>query len=172
MKNKLQLAITILMVIGLAIGIFALAYLIKNQDNLSLKVDTFESTLSKLNPINGKDATDEQILNGIALYCKQHNDCTGKDGKSPIKGIDYNDGMSIKGDKGDSIKGDKGDSIKGDAGADSTVPGSAGTPGPGTERRCVVVSPSSRRIEWRNEGDDGWQLEYYLSPGQLCPQEV
>lgn len=154
-KHLTILAIT-LAVLLLALTSYTLVYIVTNNKIVESRLkDQIIAEVAKNKPqngINGEDASEEQILDAIAAYCKRHNDCTGsngKDGKSPIKGIDYNDG--INGQNGSNgfngVDGKDGVGQKGD-------PGNPGQPGRETEFRC---EPDTYNYQYRYVGDEGWQ---------------
>ena len=176
-SGRLLIVAIVFMVLGFIISGFTLIFLIYKQDDASWRLQGFEQKISSINPINGKDATDEQVQNALTLYCSFRNNCTGPQGPLGPQGQTGETGqpgnrglqgaMGLQGPIGQ--PGPQGE--KGDTGATGPQ-GEPGADGREMERRCVVVDPSTRRIEFRYVGDDTWQIEYYLSPGQLCPSEV
>lgn len=171
-KNKLFLVVMILSFLTLLFSICTFVYYISHQEELVKS--SIQEELSKYQ-VNTEDISvdDSKVLLAIVRYCEANDKCKGPQGLAGIgiigpqglqgpqgESIQGKDGISIKGDKGD--KGDQGESIQG-------PPGIPGTPAPKTERRC---NAEEHRIEWRNEGDEAWQTEYYLSPLQSCNGEL
>jgi hypothetical protein len=152
-KHLTMLAIT-LAVLLLSLTGYTLVYIVTNNKAVESHLkDQIIAEVAKNKPqngLNGENASEGQILEAIAAYCKRHNDCTGsngKDGKSPIKGIDYTDG--VNGQNGSNgADGKDGVGQKGD-------PGQPGQPGRETEFRC---NPDNDNYEWRYVGDDSWQI--------------
>lgn len=173
-SHKLLIVAFIMLLAGMLISGLTLFYLVQNKDNISFRLQSFEDKISHLNPINGKNATDEQVKKAVEDYCEWHNNCSGLQGdvgpigpQGPIGAQGIMGSMGLQGPQG--LTGEQGP--KGDTG-ETGPQGEPGENGPESERRCVVVDQTTRRIEWRNVGYDVWQIEYYLSVGQKCPQEV
>lgn len=173
MKSHRLIIFAILMVLfGIALSAFTLFYLVRNQENVSLRLDSFKDEISQIVPIQGENATDEQVAQAVYEYC-QENGCigpqgsigpTGPEGDTGPRGFQGQDGLSIQGPTG--VQGEQGP-----VGPEGPQ-GEQGPSGRKVERRCVVLDQTTRRIEWRLQGDEDWQVEYYLSPGQRCPEEV
>lgn len=173
--NKLLTIIAfILLLIGVLTSVFTFAYLIQNQENVSLRLDSFQNDISKINPLDGKDASDEQVREAIKQYCEERNNCIGSSGDTGPQGLIGQTGLQgLLGSRGE--RGPPGSQGPQGSQGPEGIQGPQGEPGANgreIEKQCVVVSPTKRRIEWRLTGDGGWQVEYFLSPGQLCPQEV
>ena len=168
MKYKTLIVLALLMmVIGIAVSSYTLWYFIKNKDTLSLNLEQKIGQISSVKPINGKDASDEQVYFAIVRYCQQ-NDCTGARGfVGPLgpQGPMGLPGVSVVGPKGDmGVTGPQGpvgpQGIEGPQGVTRTL-----------EQRCVVIN-NKRRIEQKYTDSEAWEVLYYLSPGQRCPEEV
>lgn len=173
--NKLLTIIAfILLLIGVLTSVFTFAYLIQNQENVSLRLDSFQNDISKINPLDGKDASDEQVREAVKQYCLEHNNCIGNSGNTgpqgPIGQMGLQGALGLTGERGPpGAQGPQG--TQGPEGSQG-IQGEPGANGREIEKQCVVVNSTKRRIEWRLVGDNFWQVEYFLSPGQLCPQEV
>lgn len=140
--------------------------------------------------ITNTQQVEERLRRQISL------DIAGIKVPASVEGEAGEDGISIKGDKGDTgatgpqgpqgpigPHGEQGDfgsqGFQGPQGPPGE-PGSVGPPGPQgeagppgrtTEQRCVVVDVNTRRIEQKYTDSETWEVLYYLSPGQRCPEE-
>jgi hypothetical protein len=157
MKSKASIILAILVFLGMAISAYTLYYMINNQENISLRLDQGLNDIFKQKPLDGKNATNEQIAMAVADYCTRNNYCTGSQGP---------EGKTIVGPRGD--QGETGTGVTGPKGEQ----GDMGPQGRSLEERCVVVNSTKRRIEQKYTDSETWQVKYYLSPGQLCPEEV
>lgn len=148
-------------------------YVTHPQDITSVVQKSVEEELKKYHINTDNLSLDEsKIVLAVAQYCAADpNNCRGPQGDTGATGL-----QGLKGDSGtigangkDAVNGENGtNGADGKDGAEGTQgpPGEKGEPGPKTERRC---NAEERRMEWRNEGDENWQVEYYLSPLQSCP---
>lgn len=100
----------------------------------------------------------------------------GKDGYTPVKGLDYADGIDGRdGRDGKTIvgpAGPPGESIVGPQGpvgpqGEPGIQGEPGADGRNIETRCVQTDNGARH-DWRYEGDLSWQPDYYLPEGSTC----
>ena len=127
------------MIIGLILSGVTLFLLITNQENISLKLQDFQNHISSLSPLNGKNATDEQVYKAVEEYCFYHNDCAGIRGDTGLRGQQGPIGM--QGDEGDlGLRGPQGEQGPIGQTGPQGLQGEQGTPGADgreTERRCI-----------------------------------
>lgn len=167
----------IVMLLSIATSAFMVWFLVTRDNSVALRLNSFEQTISNIKPINGKDVTIDQVAEAVGKYCEQRNNCSGlhgSDGQSllgPQGPVGPLGPMGLEGIPGLSIQGPPGETgaegPPGPAGPDGT-PGAAGRT---LEQRCLVVNPTTRRIEQKYTDAEDWDALYYLSPGQTCPQE-
>lgn len=188
MKNNRALTwvATFILFISIVLCGFTLWYVINSKDALSKEL---KNTIKQLQQYNLpkeeiKDVTldEAKLYLAIAKYCESTNNCEGKDGKdgaspvcifeprqcrgtdaiTPLKGVDYVDGITppcyftinqCQGENG--VNGTNGQN------------GADGANGKTIERRC---NSERDRMEWRYDGDESWQPEYNLAPGQTCAE--
>lgn len=185
MNNKhLTWVATVVLIISILLCSFTLWYVITSKDALSQEL---KNTLKQLEQYNlpkedVKDVTldEAKLYLAIAKYCENTDNCKGgdgkdgvspacifdasqcrgADGKTPVKGIDYNDGITPPCYF----------TLSECQGADGTngTDGQNGANGKPVLRRC---NPETNRMEWQHEGDESWQPEYNLAPGQTCVTE-
>lgn len=184
MKRMSQSSIAwIVMLMSIATSAFMIWFLVTTDKSVALKLDTFEQTLSNIKPVNGKDVTLDQVAEAVGKYCEQRDNCSGLhgldskipgpagspstvpgpiggNGYTPIKGIDYFDGITPPCYFTES-------QCVGNTGNE----GQTGPAGRTLEQRCVVIDPNTRRIEQKYTDAEDWDVLYYLSTGQTCPQE-
>ncbi len=180
-KRTLSWIATIMLIVSVSVCGFTLWYVISSKDSITKELRTTIEELKKYNfpKDEVKDVTldEAKLYLAVAKYCEENNDCKGKDGISPacilepsqcrgadapipVKGVDYNDGITppcyftINQCQGDN----------GVNGTDGTN-GTDGANGKPVLRRC---NPETNRMEWQLEGDESWQPEYNLAPGQTC----
>lgn len=101
---------------------------------------------------------DSRLAERFAQYVKDQKIATdGKDGYTPIKGVDYFDG--IKGDDGlQGIRGEQG--VKGETGATGQT-GTTGEKGlQGEPGKLIILRCNTKKNRWeyKYEGDDTWQI--------------
>lgn len=182
-NNKLIVLATAMMLVGISLSAFTLWYMITNQPRLESKLqENLKAELAKYNfPNIDKITPDEaEMYIAVAKYCEANNNCKGPtgnngingtspeclnlttrcqgvNGTAPTKGIDYGDGM---------------DGLTPPCYFnESQCQGSQGVPGEPAkpiERQC---NAEKRRVEWRNQGETNWQVEYKLAPLQTCETE-
>lgn len=170
-KERLLLVTVILLAMAFIISVSILTYYVTHPNDLSASVQqSVEKELAKYNLSDNKLSVDDsKVILAIAHYCEANDGCTGPQG---IAGISIQGATGAQGVQG--VQGQPGDTgttgTIGAIGADGqSVVGPAGAqgdPGPKTERQC---DPNLHAIEWRNVGDESWQVEYYLAPLQICP---
>ncbi len=176
MKRERLLLVTVIL-LGLAFltSVGILFYYITHTQNISDTIrKSVEMELKKYNiPTKELSVDESKLVLAIARYCAVENNCRGPQG---------NPGLSVEGQPGkEGQEGQKGadanPAIDGQSGKDGATgaQGEKGEPGPRTERRCRVDNALSALsseprylIEWRNEGDENWQIEYYLGISQTC----
>lgn len=161
----------IVMLLSIVMSLIMIWFLITTDKSVALKLENFEKTVSNIKPINGKDVTLEQVAEAVGRYCEQRNNCSGLHGENgqSIQGPPGAMGpMGLEGIPGMSIQGSQGET--GPEGPQGP-PGVAGTNGRTLEQRCVVVDSKTRRIEQKYTDAEDWDVLYYLSKGQTCPEE-
>lgn len=102
--SKLLWLIILMLLVGNIVTIYLL---ISNNEDVSTRIRNSVSeeiaSIDIPNPVNGidgQDATEEQVKKAVEDYFKKYPVKNGKDGYTPVKGVDYVDGQSIKGDDG------------------------------------------------------------------------
>lgn len=164
----------LVMIFSICFSGFLLWYLVINRDNITLQLqNSLRNELAKYNldsqePLNVDEA---KLAIAVAKYCETRNDCKGRDGYNGSKGDQGIEGLQglqgIAGALG--LTGPRGEQGEiGPAGPE----GQPGQPGVVLEERCTVVNQDTRRIEKKYADAESWSIKYYLSPGQLCPEEV
>lgn len=181
-KEKLLLVTVMLLALAFITSVGILIYYVTHSQDLTANVERSVQQELKKYKIVADDLSidDSKVILAIARYCKENNNCRGEQGLG-LRGPQGPQGaqgiMGLQGIPGiQGITGLSGESIVGPAGKDGAdgapgangAQGEQGPMGPRTERYC---NEAERRIEWRNVGDEGWQVEYYLAPLQTCPQE-
>lgn len=167
-KDRLLVITVILLALTFVTSTGILVYYITHRNDLAASVqNSVREELQKYNLSSDKISIDDsEIILAVAHYCSANDGCRGPQGAP---------GLGIQGSQG--VQGTQG--VQGSVGAEGPpgIPGKdgetgprgeQGPPGPKTERRCNAVG---HRVEWRNEGDETWQVEYYLAPLQTCPTE-
>jgi hypothetical protein len=178
-KNKVDplLALLVLMmVVGIGLSIFTFWYTYKNKESLTTSLQASIREEIKRYNVNApadlsKLTIDEsKIYLAVVQYCSV-NDCTGKDGKtiSGPQGPQGIPGLSIIGERG--FQGEQGPQGAPGGKGDKGDTGEQGPSGRYIEEQCTVRG-ERRFIEQKYNDSEAWSLKYYLSPGQLCPQEV
>lgn len=164
----------LVMVFSICFSGFLLWYLVINRDNITLQLqNSLRNELAKYNldsqePLNVDEA---KLAIAVAKYCETRNYCKGKDGYNGSKGDQGIGGLQglqgIAGALG--LTGPRGEQGEiGPAGPE----GQPGSVGRTIEERCRVIDSDRRRIESKYIDVENWDIKYYLSPGQLCPEEV
>ena len=170
-SRKLYWVAAFIMVVCLATTAFAAWYTIANQKKFDRQFQDIKKQLEIYN-LPQADSTnitpdEAQYLLAVAKYCEVNDRCRGYIGLQGPIGTQGVQGVSgEQGPVGQSgaqgTQGEKG--IDGLTGAN----GANGSDGREVERRC---NPDRRRMEWKLAGDDQWQVEYNLAPGQSCAKE-
>ena len=173
----------IMLAFAFIISLGILFYYVTHTNDITSNVrSSVQEELKKYNlPSDKVSVDDSKVILSIARYCEANNGCRGPQGiagftiQGPqgIQGIQGQPGIpgpqGIQGAQG-IVGADGKDGIDGKDGKDGQSivgpQGEKGEPGPKTERRC---NAEERHMEWRNVGDETWQVEYNLSPLQTCP---
>lgn len=167
-----------MMILGICVSAFTLWYVINNRNALSLELQNLNNQLAKYKypqQVKPDSIDDAKIYIAIGQFCEAHSNCKGRDGVS-IQGVQGVAGaQGLQGERGfpgaqgePGIQGAQG--IQGETGA-TGAQGEQGVPGHDgreIERRC---NASRNRMEWRYAGDETWNVEYNLAPGQTCALE-
>jgi hypothetical protein len=164
-KERLLIATVILLGIAFITSMGILFYYITHSDDLTASVqNSVQQELKKYNlSVDKMSLDDSKITLSVARYCSANDGCRG------AQGISLQGSQGIQGAPG--VNGSAGvdgrNGLDGKDGESITGPqGERGQSGAPTERRC---NAEMSRMEWRNQGDESWQVEYYLSPLQSCP---
>lgn len=178
-QRRLTLLLIILLMIGIAVSLIALWYGLKNKADFNEFNNEFKQLRQELEQYNYPDndkadvsVNEAEIFVAVGKYCETRDECRGLQGYSgqSIQGPQGPPGISIQGPQG--IQGEIGpigpQGVQGEQGPQ----GDQGIPGRTLEERCTVTQDTKRRIEQKYTDAELWEVKYYLSPGQLCPQEV
>ncbi len=140
---------------------YTLLYLITNskdvEDRLRKQIQVEIAGIQVPLSITPKDGKDGDSIIGPR----------GEMGANGLQGI-----QGVQGPQG--IQGIQGEGTSGQDGSPGAqgIRGEPGVSGRTLEQRCTVVDKTTRRIEQKYTDVDQWEVLYYLSPGQRCPQEV
>lgn len=181
-RERLLLAAVIFLALAFLTSVGILFYYITHSQNLAATVQkSVEQELKKYNiPTKELTVDESKLVLAIARYCAVGDNCRGPQGDTglSIQGSPGKVGLAgSEGQKGaDAKNGTDGQIGKDGKDGEPGQQGEKGEPGPRTERRCRLDSALSLLnndnryvIDWRNEGDENWQVEYYLGPSQTCP---
>lgn len=158
MNNKwLSRAVLLLALLILLMTSFLVYYMLANQEKVEMRLrDQVNSEVAKNKPADGQDGESIVGPQGERGYVGPQG-VPGPQGSNGPQGFN---GVSIQGPQGP--QGQSGpQGIQGEQG----VPGQDGRE---IERRC---NAKKKRIEWRYNGDEFWQVEFILPEGAKCPGE-
>lgn len=182
---------SLVVIISILLSVFTLLLVINSKDALTKELRATVEQLQKYNfpkeEVKNVTLDEAKLYLAVAKYCEERNNCRGANGRdgqhgvspaclllpnqcqgangqnayTPVKGVDYFDGLTPECYFSES-------KCQGKDGVDGQS-GTNGADGREVERQC---NKELSRMEWRLTGDDLWQPEYNLAPGQTCVTEA